>query len=360
MLLNYFMIHVFGANTGKEELDSITSSIKNNWMGCGPKVEQFEKLFTERLERPFVAVNNGSNALHLAVKLLNLPKGSEIILPSFTFIACANAILLEGHHPVFADVELDGNISIRTLEQVLTPKTKAIMTVHYAGKPACVESFGLPLIEDVAHAVDSKIGTRYCGAFGTVAAFSFDPIKNLATPDMGGVVCDDLDKAKALRHCGLKGSGFDKSGGSKWWVDSFEDVFPKYMPNDVSASVALVQLEKLKENQAKRKRIWDIYQSAFGKLNWLETPCESLPYEQHSYFTYLIRVKAYRDKFAVYLKENGVYTTLRFHPIHMTFNIYNNLPNTELLAETGLNLPLHPRMSDSEISMVVDLVCKAF
>jgi len=352
------MIHVFGANTGKEEINSIISSMENNWMGCGPKVETFENFFSQRLGRPFVAVNNGSNALHLAVKLLNLPKNSEIILPSFTFIACANAVLLEGHIPVFADVELDGNLSIRTIERVVTNRTKAIMTVHYAGKPACVESFGLPLIEDVAHAVDSKIGTRYCGTFGNVSAFSFEPIKNLATPDMGGVACDDPDKVKALRHCGLKGSGFDKSGGNRWWVDVFDDIFPKYMPNDISASVALCQLEKLNENQARRKYIWDTYQDAFKNLSWLERPADPLSYEQHSYFTYLIRCQE-RDKLALYLKENGVYTTLRFYPIHMTFK-EGKLPNTELLAKTGLNLPLHPRMSDTEINKVVELICQVF
>ena len=131
------MITVFGSKTGNEELREIQSSLENQWMGVGPKTKKFEEDFAQRLRLPnFTLVNSGSNALLLAVKTLDLPPGSEIIVPSFTWISCAHAVALEGHKPVFCDVDLDThNITSQTAEPHITSKTEAIMVVHYAGKP---------------------------------------------------------------------------------------------------------------------------------------------------------------------------------------------------------------------------------
>jgi dTDP-4-amino-4,6-dideoxygalactose transaminase len=355
-------ISVFGASVGQEEINHVQESIDKSWMGCGPKVAKFEELFSKRISRPATLVNNGSNALHLAVKLLNLPKGSDVVLPSFTFIACANAILLEGCNPIFADVELDGNLSVRTINKVITNKTKAIIVVHYAGKPVELKpilDIGIPVVEDVAHAVDSKIEGQYCGTFGVVSAFSFDPIKNLATPDLGCVVSESTDLVKSYRHCGLaNGSGLNKSNScNTWWEDIFIAACPKYMPNDIAAGIGLSQLSKLPRNQIRRKEIWNKYQQAFKNTSFLQPPEDPIETNQHSYFTYLIRVtNGKRNELAKYLKNNNVYTTLRFYPLHYHFRSDNILPNTDILAAQGLNLPLHPDLSDDDISRIIDLV----
>src|SRR5512140_2002038 len=170
------MLSVFGARTGQEEIDELTPSVRRGWLGLGPKVAEFESAFSARLKLPDLClVDSGSNALFLAVALLKLPAGSDVIVPSFTWVACAHAVLLAGHRPVFADVDLaTQNLTPETARRALTSDTRAIMVVHYAGKPADVSGLaglGLPVIEDAAHAVDSKVDDRYCGSFGAVAIY---------------------------------------------------------------------------------------------------------------------------------------------------------------------------------------------
>lgn len=363
------IISVFGSSVGEEEIDEIRSSIESQWMGIGPKVQRFERLFAERLGTPdFTLVDSGSNALYMAVRLLNLPSRSEVILPSLTWIACAHAVVLAGCVPVFCDVDVDTfNVSRDTVERHINDSTGALMVVHYAGKPvrlAELRDLNLPIIEDAAHAVDSKVGNDYCGTMGDIGIYSFDAIKNLAMPEGGGIVVRDpqtMSLTKQLRYCGIGKSGFDSSleRPTRWWEYNISDFYPKLLPNDVCASVGLVQLRKLDMLQARRKAIWSYYQSSFANISWIIRPVDPLSDEQHSYFTYAIRVlNEERDNLARYLYKNAVYTTLRYHPLHMN-PIYGSsarLPVTELLNEQALSLPIHPRLTDAEVNRVVDLV----
>jgi aminotransferase len=360
------VIGVFGAATGQEEVDELAASVRAGWMGMGPRVREFEAAFAERLGAEFAMTDSGSNALQLALAVLELPPG-EIVLPTFTWIACAHAVVLTGHRPVFADVDLaTANLDAASVEPALTERTRAIMVVHYAGKPADVEgiaSFGLPVVEDAAHAVDSALDGRRCGTFGDAAVFSFDSVKNIATPDGGGVTSPKPDlvaRVRHLRYCGIGGSGFDRSSrGRRWWESERVDVFPRAIPNDVSASVGLVQLRKLPENQARRREIWARYQTELADLAWLALPPDPTPRERHSYFTYLVRIlDGRRDALAHHLLDLGVYTTLRYQPLHLVLPEGRGLelPNAEALNEAGLNLPLHPRLTDAEVDRVVAAV----
>lgn len=363
------MISVFGSKVGKEELEEIRTSIENQWIGIGPKTNLFEKNFSERLKlNDFVMLDSGSNSLYLAMKLLGLPPGSEIILPTFTWISCATAVILNNCKPVFADIDLETqNITADTIAPVITGKTKAIMVVHYAGKPVKIDrikEIGLPIIEDAAHAVDSKIGEKYCGSIGDVGVYSFDGVKNLAIGEAGGITSGDselMKKARALRYCGIEKSGFEASATKRrWWEYNVVGFFPKLIPDDISASIGLAQLKKLDELQKYRKYIWNIYQDEFAKLTWLNIPRDADSNERHSYFTYFIRLNNdMRDDLAGYLYEKGVYTTLRYQPLHM-IPIYNSthlkLKNSELLNETGLNIPLHPNLSEDDIGYIVKTI----
>ncbi|MFA5014475.1 MAG: DegT/DnrJ/EryC1/StrS family aminotransferase [Actinomycetota bacterium] len=363
------MISVFGSKVGKEELEEIRTSIENQWIGIGPKTSLFEKNFSERLKlNDFVMLDSGSNSIYLAIKLLDLPAGSEIILPTLTWISCATAVVLNGCKPVFADIDLETqNITAETIAPMITGKTKAIMVVHYAGKPVKmdkIKEIGLPIIEDAAHAVDSKIGERYCGSMGEVGIYSFDGVKNLAIGEAGGVTSNNkelMKKAKALRYCGIEKSGFEASVTKKrWWEYNVVDFFPKLIPDDISASIGLAQLKKLDKHQEYRKYIWDIYQDEFSKLQWLNTPKDAEENEKHSYFTYFIRLNNdKRDDLAGYLYEKGIYTTLRYQPLHM-IPIYNSthlqLKNSELLNETGLNIPLHPNLSEDDLGYIIKTI----
>ncbi len=360
------MISVFGSKVGNEELEEIRTSIENQWMGIGPKTKLFEKRFSERLGLgDFVMLDSGSNSLYLAMKLLDLPAGSEVILPTFTWISCATAIVLNNCKPMFADIDLKSqNITADTIAPRITSKTKAIMVVHYAGKPVKldeIKELNFSIIEDAAHSVDSKIGEKYCGSIGDVGIYSFDGVKNLAIGEAGGITSNNnelMKKAKALRYCGIEKSGFEASVTKKrWWEYNVVDFFPKMIPDDISASIGLAQLKKLDELQKYRRYIWNIYQDEFSRTQWLNIPEDVDKNEKHSYFTYFIRLNNdKRDDLAHYLYEKGIYTTLRYQPLHM-IPIYNSthlkLKNSEILNETGLNIPIHPNLSEDDVGYII-------
>lgn len=362
------MISVFGSSVGPEELAEIGQSIEQQWLGIGPKTKAFEEAFAKRRGfADFALIDSGSNSLYLAIKLLNLPPGAEIILPSFTWIACAHAVVLAGAKPVFCDVELaTQNVSARTIQPHLTPKTGAIMVVHYAGKPVQMQpilDLGVPVIEDAAHAVASSLDGKACGGIGTVGIFSFDSVKNLTTGEGGGVTARDpelVTRARLLRYCGIGKSGFEASAQKdRWWEYRIADIFPKFLPNDIMAAIGLAQLKKLDAHQTRRRQIWDRYQRELADVSWLVRPEEPTANETHSYFTYFVRVtNGRRDALAKYLYEKNIYTTLRFHPLHLN-PIYQSsarLPVSERLNEEGLNLPLHPRLSDEDVAHIVSTI----
>ena len=362
------MISVFGSKVGQEELDEIRTSIEAQWMGIGPKTRAFEEQFAHRLGMPgFALLDSGSNSLYMAVKLLNLAPGAEVILPALTWISCAHAVVLAGCVPVFCDVDLDTqNVTAETIVPHLSRKTGAIMVVHYAGKPVRMQpilDFGVPVIEDAAHAVDSKLGGKSCGAIGAIGAFSFDAVKNLAMGEGGGVTAQDpelIARARTLRYCGIGKSGFEASANKdRWWEYNIVDFFPKFLPNDINASIGLAQLRKLDKLQAYRKQIWELYQREFANLNWLALPRDPEPDERHSYFTYFVRVlNGKRNEFAKYLYDQEIYTTFRYHPLHLNPIYKSNaiLPMSAQLNEEGLNLPLHPNLSSADVDKVTSVI----
>ena len=362
------MINVFGSLMGPEELEEVRTSLEAQWIGIGPKTASFEKNFSERLGLPgFALLDSGSNALHLAIKLLDLPPGSDVIVPSFTWISCAHAVVLCGHRPVFCDVDLDThNVTRADAERARTPKTRAVMVVHYGGLPVRmdeIKTLGLPIVEDAAHAVDSRLKGAACGGIGDVGIYSFDAVKNLAMGEGGGLTAKDparLARAKQLRYCGIGKSGFEASASKdRWWEYNVTDFFPKMLPSDVAASIGLAQLRKLDGMQAYRKKIWERYQKEFADLGWLIRPQDAPADATHSYFTYCVRVPGgKRDAFAKYLYQNGVYTTLRYHPLHLN-KIYGSdakLPVCERLNEEALSLPIHPALKADDVETVVEKV----
>ena len=362
------MISVFGSKVGQEEIDEVAGSLNSQWMGIGPKVKAFEADFASHLGvADFAMIDSGSNSLYTALKLLELPAGAEVIVPSFTWIACAHAVALCGLKPVFCDVDSRTlNATAHTIEPHITADTAAIMVVHYAGLPVEIDpiiALGLPVVEDAAHAVCSRSAGRPCGTIGDVGIFSFDAVKNLATPDGGGVTATNpelVKRAKVLRYCGIGKSGFEASANKdRWWEYEVREFFPRFLPNDISASIALAQLRKLPVLQERRREIWAQYQREFASLAWLECPEEPMAGDDHSYFTYCVTLDArHRDPLAKYLYENGIYTTLRYHPLHMN-KIYGSsarLPNCERLNDEALSLPLHPNLSNADVEKIVERV----
>lgn len=364
------MISVFGSKVGKEEIANVSAVLESQWMGFGKKVTEFEEKFSKRLGlENFAMVDSGSNALYMAVSLLNLPPKSEIIIPTFTWVSCAQAILLAGHTPVFCDVELDTlNVSRATIEPHISKNTGAIMVVHFAGKPVDMDpilALGIPVIEDAAHAVDSFYKGKPCGGIGEVGIYSFDAVKNLTTGEGGGIATrtkEMIDRAKILRYCGIGKSGFEAAAATageknRWWEYNIKEPFIKMLPTNIGAAIGLAQLDKIDDLQAFRKKVWGIYQEAFKDVSWITRPVEPEDYEQHSYFTYVIRVPE-RDKLARYLFEADIYTTLRYHPLHLNplYKSQARLPNAELLNDDSLSIPLHPNLTLEQVDYIIEKI----
>lgn len=364
------MINVFGSTVSQEEIQAVSSVMQQQWMGFGKKVDEFEEAFKKsRNTENFLLVDSGSNALFMALHLLDLPKGSEVIVPTYTWVSCAQAVLLVGCVPIFADVDpATHNITADLIKPHITEKTSAIMVVHYAGKPVDMDpilQLGLPVVEDAAHAVDSFYKGKICGSIGDVGIFSFDSVKNITTIEGGGIIIKDQEKyerAKKLRYCGIGKSGFDAAvnsakGKNRWWEYNISEPFIKMLPTNVGASIGIEQLKKLDKLQAHRKMVWDYYQENL-KLDWIVLPVGPEAHETHSYFTFVISVKKDRDALAKFLLDNGVYTTLRYHPLHMNPLYCSDkvLPNSELLNEESLSIPIHANLTQENIEYVVSKI----
>ncbi len=353
------MISVFGSDIGEREIAAVATTMRSQWLGFGSGVDRFEEAFAERLGLPaFAMVDSGSNALFLAVRLLNLPAGSEVIVPSFTWVSCAQAVVLAGHRPVFCDVDpATMNVTREHVEACLSPRTAAVMVVHYAGLPVEMDpilDLGLPVIEDAAHAVDALHLGRPCGGIGDIGIFSFDAVKNLTAGEGGGITARNpslIGRARRLRYCGIGKSGFDAatadSATQRWWEHDISEVFIKMLPTNIAAAIAHVQLERLEELQARRRAIWELYNSELGGLAEVILPQSAPAGDRHGLFTYCIRAVD-RDRLAAHLLGQGIYTTMRYHPLHLN-RVYGQtdcrLPNSELLNSEALSLPLHPRLS---------------
>ena len=362
------MISVFGSLVDDEEIKNVTSCMKSQWMGFGKQVEEFEKKYQTKYNLPnFAMVDSGSNALYMATKLLDLSKDSEVILPSFTWVSCAQAIILSGCKPVFCDVDLKTmNVRVEDIKSKITKKTSAIMVVHYAGLPVDMKpilELGFPVIEDAAHAIDSTYNGLPCGTIGDVGIFSFDAVKNLTVGEGGGITTKDpnkIERAKVMRYCGIGKSGFDSAVNnsntkSRWWEYNIQEPFIKMLPTNLAANIGLAQLNRIDTLQARRKEIWDTYQNEFSEVPEIITPINSTENNRHTYFTYCIRIPK-RDELAHYLLEKEIYTTLRYHPLHMN-TLYGQtkvyLKNSEQLNKEALSIPIHPRMSNEDVMKVV-------
>jgi aminotransferase len=362
------MINVFGSRVSKKAIKYLKSSIYKQWLGMGPNVSRFELGIKSRLGlKNFLLVDSGSNALFMAIYGLNLPPKSEIILPSFTWVSCAQSVLMAGHIPIFCDVdEHTLNVTSQNIMPHINHRTGAIMVVHYGGLPCDMDSImalGLPVIEDAAHAIDSSYKGEACGSIGDVGIYSFDAVKNLAMGEGGGITFRSdvaYQRAKILRYSGIGKSGFEASthGKTRWWEYNIIEPFIKMNPSDIHAAIGLEQLESLDKNQSIRKFIWFKYQESFKELNWLICPVDSPLHSKHSYFTYTVKLKLNRDIFAKYMYDSGIYTTLRYHPLHLN-DIYKSnikLTNSEELNESAISIPLHPNLKQKEVNFIIKTI----
>ncbi len=357
---------------GKKEERAVLKVLRSRWLSTGPVTTRFEKAFSDYLGGgEAVAVSNGTAALHLALASLGLREGDEVILPSLTFVATANAVLYNRAKPVFADIQGLGdlNISPREIEKKITRRTRAIVVMHYGGYPCEMASIlkiagrrGIPIVEDAAHAPGSEAGQKKCGAIGTLGCFSFFSNKNLVTGEGGLVFTRNkalAEKVRTMRSHGMKALSWDKHRGH---LSSYDiDILGyNYRTTEIQSALGLIQFGKLDRNNRKRKRLVEVYREELRNL-----PGISIPFVDregnYSYHLFPILVAdgksgdSRRDRLMEQLKEARVQGSIHYPPVHL-FSIYRKgfgyregmFPRTEEAGRTVLTLPLHPRMDVSD------------
>jgi dTDP-4-amino-4,6-dideoxygalactose transaminase len=365
------MIKVSMGCLGAEELAAVREAFELGYFGMAPKVLEFEEAVRKYLGAQYVvSTNNCTSALHLAVDALGIGKGDEVITPSLTFIGAFQAISATGATPVPADIYPDTLlVDIEDVKKKITPQTKAIMPLDYAGNPCNLDALtkiaqehGLRIIEDAAHAFGSHYKGKKIGSFGDIVCFSFDSIKNITCGEGGAVICFDAELADILRQkraCGMKRPG---QGSADWkervpFVEVNMQGYRYHMSN-INASIGLEQLKKIDSFIARRREICRRYDKAFK--NAPSITCLPINYDNVAPHIYVIKVKnGLRNKLIEYLRDLDIETGINYVPNHLHhFYARKNvsLPETEKAFQEILTIPLHCGLSDDDVDKVIQSV----
>ena len=359
---------------GPEEEEAVHHVLRRRWLSMGSVTREFEEQFAEMVGVGHaIAVSNATEALHLACLALGLGRGDEVIVPSLTFVATANAVLYTGADVCFADVcgPHDLNVSPEAIEAGITPRTRAIIVVHYAGYPcampavmAIARRHGLAVVEDVAHAPGASLAGAAMGAWGDVGCFSFFANKNIATGEGGMLVTnrpDVAEKVRLLRSHGMTSLTWDRHQGHAHSYDVVELGY-NYRIDEIRAALGLVQLRKLPGNNGRRRALTRRYWHALS-ASGLGLPFQEAAGEPaYHILPVLLPDGVDRRAFIDHMRAAGIQTSIHYPPIHH-FSYYRrrypgiSLAQTEYLAAREVTLPLYPTMTAETVDYVVKAVC---
>ncbi len=369
------MINVFQPCLGKEELDRIEKVFASNWLGKGAINTEFEHGFADHLhvgtEHVFTT-NCCSEGLFSSMHMFEIGPGDEVIMPTISFVGAGNAVCNCGAKLVLSDVDPRTlNVRAQDIEPLITPNTKAIMMIHYGGVPcemdeimALAGKHHLAVIEDSACSVSSTYKGKACGTIGDMGMWSFDAMKILVCGDGSVLYFKDPEmkiRAEKWLYFGLESkSGYSNSIDKKWWEYDVSSFGHRAIMNDITAAMACEQLKKLPGFIARRKAITELYNSLLGDLEWLDLPLPLPDYCTSSYYFYHVQVKAdgHRDLLAKFLRDNDIYTTFRYFPLHRVphYAIQGSFPNADYAADHTLCLPVHQALTDDEIRLISRLI----
>jgi dTDP-4-amino-4,6-dideoxygalactose transaminase len=359
--------------TDKELVRAAADTVESGWWSMGPRVAEFEQAFGELTgSKHALAVANGTAALHLALLAVDCGPRDEVLVPSLNFVAAANTIVHTGATPVFVDIagNDDLNMDPADVEAAITPKTKAIVVLHYGGYAAdmdalgrIADSAGIILVEDAAHAPGGSWNGRKCGTFGAVGCFSFFSNKNLPVGEGGMIVTDDDDlkeRLRLLRSHGMTTLTWDRHRGHAHSYDVVTHGF-NYRLDEIRAALGLVQLRRLPDENAGRAQVSARYREALHGTAGITMPFpDPQAQERSSHHLAVVLLPDGTDRIAVRerLTEKRIQTSVHYPPIHR-FTAYGELggrrelPRTDAVADRVLTLPLYAALTDDQVDTVV-------
>lgn len=361
---------------GDEEIEAVSTVLRSGWITTGPQNQALESLFCEMFGcQHAVAVCSATAGMHVTLMALGIGPGDEVITPSQTWVSTVNLICLLGATPVFVDIDRDTLMtSAAQIAAAITPNTRAIIPVHYAGAPLDLDPIyalgrerGIPVVEDAAHALGTRYGEGWVGGRGT-AVFSLQAIKNATCAEGGVIVTDDAqlaDKVRMLKFHGLGVDAFDRQMQGRKPQAEVQIPGFKYNLPDINAVLAVVQLRRLADNNARRAALVARYRRELA-----DTPLAPLSVPTwahlHANHLFIVRVDAARcgisrDAFMQALQQRGIGTGLHFRAVH-TQKYYReqfpdqNLPATTWNSDRLCTLPLFPDMTDAEQTQVIQAI----
>ena len=351
---------------------AVDSAVASGWWSMGPRVAAFEERFADFTGvRHALAVSSGTAALHLSLLAADVGPGDEVLTPALTFVAVANAVHHTGATPVFCDVagETDLNVDPEHVLASMTPRTKAIVVLHYGGFPCSIEPIadaarerGVTLIEDAAHAIGARHDGRACGALGALGCFSFFANKNLPVGEGGVVVTDDDELARRvrlLRSHGMTTLTWDRHRGHASAYDVLAPGF-NYRLDEIRAALAAVQLDRLAAGNAARGGLWNEYVRLLHGTDGLALPFADRTRDRttpaYHLAVALLPDGSDRDVVRRHLAQEGIQTSVHYPPVHR-FSAFAGsgsppLPRTDAIAPRLLTLPLYPRLSMESVERV--------
>jgi dTDP-4-amino-4,6-dideoxygalactose transaminase len=369
----------------EEEIHEVIDTLKSGWITTGKKVLQFEEMLRSRLKaKNAIAVNSATSGWQLVAKAIGIGPGDEVIIPSITWPSISNGVELLGGRCVFADVDSESlQILPEEVSRLLTPRTKAVVPVHFAGAPFDIDAIkkiieGKPiyLVEDAAHAAGTRYKGKEIGCSTQMAIFSFHAIKNMTTGEGGMIICNDDDLAEKLRL--LRFHGITKDAWKRYsngTSPEFEVINPGYKFNmmDLQAALGICQLNKLDSFNEKRKNLANRYNMHFADIEGIiPLSNREMPGNVHAWHLYIIKLDVEklsigRNEFIDALGKENIGAGLHFPAIHL-MKYYrekygytkNDLPNATKAGSSILSLPIYPRMNMNDVDRVAETVQKVF
>lgn len=359
-----------------DDIEAVVETLRSGWLTTGPRVQEFERRFAALLGRRWaVAVNSATAALHLALDAAGIGEGDEVLVPTMTFAATAEVVVYQRATPVLVDCDPETlNIDPEAAARAVTPRTRAIIPVHFAGHPCEMDplmqmasAHGLVVIEDAAHALPAAYKGRRAGAIGDIGCFSFYATKTITTGEGGMLITDDEGHAERARMMSLHGISKDawtRYTASGTWLYDIVAAGYKYNLTDIAAALGMQQLAKCSAFREARARIARRYDEAFADLPQVRRP-PCAPHVEHAWHLYVIqleldRLAASRDEVVEELKAANIGTSVHFIPLHL-HSYYrtrfgyarSDFPHASRAFDRILSLPIYPRMSDRDVDDVI-------